>query len=307
MASRIFDISIIGGGPIGLFAAGAAGEMGAFCNIIESRLHLGGIMLSAYPDKDVYNFPGVQVIKGRDLISDLIQKAKNFGMIARLGEYVNNIKSGSKNTVIIKSNKGEYLSSTVLIAAGLKAQYSPLTELIQVEGWNGSGIYEGWPTAEAIAGRKIAVICGSKGIPEIPEEIVPISTNFVWIFEKSSNNVSASNLKGEIVGHPWAMAKISGQKTADCILLKNEISGEERSIQVDGIISLLDLQPRQTLYSNFGIEMLGQDIKVDQRMQTSLKRVYAVGDIAYYPGKIKLLSTGIYEARIAVKNALKVI
>lgn len=307
MASRIYDISIIGGGPVGLFAAGAAGEMGAVCNIIESRLHLGGIMLSAYPDKDVYNFPGVQVIKGRDLVSDLIQKAKNFGMIVRLGEYVNHIKSGSKNTIIIKSNKGEYLSSTVLVAAGLKAQYSPLTEFIDVEGWNGSGIYEGWPSAETVAGKKIAVICGSNGIPEIPGEIIPLSANFVWIFEKSSDDISVGNLKGEIVGHPWVLAKIGGQKTADCILLKNEHSGEERSIQVDSIISMLDCQPRQTLYSNFGIEMLGQNIKVDQRMQTSLKRVYAVGDIAYYPGKIKLLSTGIYEARIAVKNALKVI
>ncbi len=307
MASRIFDISIIGGGPIGLFAAGAAGEMGAVCNIIESRLHLGGIMMSAYPDKDVYNFPGIQVIKGRDLIGDLIQKAKSFGMFARLGEYVNHIKSANKNTIIIKSNKGEYLSSTVLIAAGLKAQYSPLTDFIQVDGWNGSGIYEGWPSAETIAERKIAVICGSSGELEIPEEIIPHSANFVWIFEKSPDSNFSAKLRGEIIGHPWVLAKIGGQKTADCMLLKNENSGEERSIEVDGIVSLLDFQPRQTLYSNFGIEMLGHNIKVDQRMQTSLKRVYAVGDIAYYPGKIKLLSTGIYEARIAIKNALKVI
>ncbi len=111
----------------------------------------------------------------------------------------------------------------------------------------------------------------------------------------------------EVIAAPWVVKAVTGVKTPECLVISNKDSAEERSSGVDIIISLVDMQPRQTLYSNFGIEMMGGQIKVDPRMQTSLKRVYAVGDIAYYPGKIKLLSTGIYEARIAVKNALKLI
>ena len=88
MTSSIIDMTVIGGGPVGLFAAGAAGELGAVCQLIESRFDLGGMMLAIYPDKDVYNFPGVQVIKGRDLVSDLIHKATTLGMATRLGGYV---------------------------------------------------------------------------------------------------------------------------------------------------------------------------------------------------------------------------
>ncbi len=305
MVSKIRDISIIGGGPIGLFAAGIAGEQGALCNIIESRLHLGGIMMAAYPEKDVYNFPGFQVIKGRDLINELAAKARSFGVVAKFGEYVSDIRKGSSNTIIVKSNKGEYLSSAVILATGLKAQYSPLAELIDVKDWDGSGIYESWPSIESIRGKRAAIITGSKGDLDIPDEIASISKDFIWLLNNS--RIASRDLRGEIIRHPWKVTKITGDKIPGCILLKNEQSGEERSFEIDAIISLVDLQPRQTLYSNFGIEMVGSQVKVDQRMQTSMKRVYAVGDIAYYPGKIKLLSSGFYEAKIAVKNVLKII
>jgi thioredoxin reductase len=305
LVSKIYDISIIGGGPIGLFAAGIAGEQGALCNIIESRLHLGGIMMAAYPEKDVYNFPGFQVIKGRDLINELASKAKSFGAVTKFGEYVSDIRKGSSNTIIVKSNKGEYLSSTVILATGLKAQYSPLAELIDIRGWDGSGIYESWPPIESIGDKRVAIITGPNGDIDIPDEIASNSKDFIWLL--SNSKIASRDLRGEIIRHPWKVIKIIGEKIPGYVLLKNEQSGKERSFEIDAVISLVDLQPRQTLYSNLGIEIVGSQVKVDQRMQTSMKRVYAVGDIAYYPGKIKLLSTGLYEAKIAVKNVLKII
>jgi ferredoxin/flavodoxin---NADP+ reductase len=303
--SDIFDLTIIGGGPVGLSAAGVAGEMGAQCYIIESRLHLGGIMQATYPDKDVYNFPGIQIIKGRDLVIDLIQKARAFGMVPRLGEYVTGISRGSNNSVTVKTNNDEYMSSTVIIASGLKAYYSPLTEHINIDDWNGSGIWENWPAADAIRGKKTVVLLNSSSQSLIPDYIKLDLAKFVWIV--SDDSVSGDVLKStaEIIKGPWEIAAIKGHKVPQCLVIKNNESGEQRSIDLEVLIALYDVQPRQTLFSKFGIETVGGQIKVDPRMQTSLKRVYAVGDIAYYPGKIKLLSTGIYEARIAVKNALK--
>ena len=311
MTSSIIDMTIIGGGPVGLFAAGAAGELGAVCQLIESRFDLGGMMLAIYPDKDVYNFPGVQVIKGRDLVSDLIHKATTLGMATRLGEYVTDLKKGSKDTVIVKTNKGEYLSSTVLIASGLKAYLSPLSELVQIENWSGSGIFENWPKSEAVKGKKVAVIPGISLDTEYFENIDTTNSDFIWLTAESSEAVekmiASLKPKGEIISKPWKIKRITGHKTPQCLILRNTESGEERSLDIDAVISLIESQPRQTIFSNFGIETVGGQIKVDSRMQTSFKRIYAVGDIAYYPGKIKLLSTGIYEARIAVKNALKII
>jgi thioredoxin reductase len=305
LASKIYDINIIGGGPIGLFAAGVAGEQGALCNIIESRLHLGGIMMAAYPEKNVYNFPGIQAIKGRELINELATKALSLGAVAKFGEYVGDIRKGSSKTMVVKSNIGEYLSSAVIIATGLKAQYSPLSDIINIDHWDGSGFYENWPPVKSIQGRRVAVIVGTKNEINVPAEIEAISSNFVWFM--SDSKTPTDDLKGEIVRYPWMVGKINGRKGPDSVMVNNVQTDDQRSYEIDTVISFVDLQPRQTLYSNFGIEMAGSQIKVDQRMQTSLKRVYAVGDIAYYPGKIMLLSTGIYEAGIAVKNVLKII
>ncbi len=181
MNSDIFDITIIGGGPVGLYAAGAASELGAMCYLIESRLHLGGIMQAVYPDKDVYNFPGIQIIKGRDLVTDLAQKAKTYGMKARLGEYVSDIKPGSKSTVIVTTNKDEYYSSTVVIASGLRAYYSTLIDRIKISEWNGSGIYENWPKADDLKGKRVAVITSQSTPPAIPEDILKIAPTFTWV------------------------------------------------------------------------------------------------------------------------------
>jgi thioredoxin reductase (NADPH) len=313
MASTVYDITIIGGGPIGLYSAAIAGEMGALCNIFESRFHLGGIMMAAYPDKDVYNFPGITSIKGRDLINDLLSRAKSNGMQARLGEYVHNIIAGSKGTVVIKSNKREYLSSSAIIATGLKAFYSPFVDMIKIQNWNGAGIYDNWPPAITIKGKSLAVIFGISSDQKIPSHIrqaakkIHVIYDERWMKSTASEAIDGRKLDPEAFRPPWAIREIRGIEAPDFVVLDNEDTREKRELKVDGVIGFYEGQARQTVYSNLGIEMIGQQVKVDQRMQTSLKRVFAAGDIAWYPGKVMLLSAGIYEAKIAVKNALKLL
>ncbi|OGC92408.1 MAG: hypothetical protein A2W25_17025 [candidate division Zixibacteria bacterium RBG_16_53_22] len=313
MASTVYDITIIGGGPVGLFTAATAGEMGAACNMIESRFHLGGIMMAVYPDKDVYNFPGITSIKGRDLINNLISKAQSDGMVAHLGEYVHDISMRSKNVVIIKSNKSEYVSSTAIITTGLKAHYSPFVDMIKIRNWNGAGIYDDWPQAAMIKEKRIAVILGRSAESDIPPHIRQAAEKIYLIYDerwmKSTPARTRDSNKGafEVYQPPWLIREISGVEIPEIAVLENENTGERRELPLDAAIGLYENQARQTVYSNLGIEMAGQHVKVDQRMQTSLKRVFAAGDIAWYPGKVLLLTAGIYEARIAVKNALKMI
>ena len=310
MASTIYDITMIGGGPIGVFAAGLAGEMGAMCNVIESRLHLGGVMMAAYPDKEVYNFPGIQLIKGRDLINMLTEKARSFGLTARLGEYVNQILKGSNNTLIIKTNKQNYLSSTAIITTGLKAFYSPMVDSVQAESWESAGISESWPDPDLIRNKAVGVIDGS-GNAQIPIIVRNAARSIVFIIDEYYSGGQKVKLKStekakiSIVRSPWKLSRITADRNVKNLQFLNTRTGEEKQIPVDVVVALYDDQARQTLYSNFGIEMIGQQVKVDQRMQTSLKRVFAAGDIAWYPGKIKMLSAGINEATTAVKSALK--
>lgn len=313
MASTIYDITIIGGGPIGLFTAATAGEMGAACVIVESRFHLGGIMMAAYPGKEVYNFPGIAKTKGRDLINDLIARARSNGMVARLGEYVHGIAQGAKGTIMVQTNRGAYVSSTAIITAGLKAHYSPFIDLIKIRNWNGAGIYDDWPSAAEVRGRKLAAILGTSPDQKVPAQIRQAAekTHIVyderWMKSPAPKTPDRGKTDRDEYRPPWIVREITGTEIPDCVMLDNEDTGERRELQIDSAIGLYEGQARQTIYSNMGIEMAGQQIRVDQRMQTSIKRVFAAGDIAWYQGKIMLLSAGIYEARIAVKNALKLI
>ena len=311
MESMIHDITIIGGGPVGLFSGAVAGEMGASCNVLESRCQMGGIMMAVYPDKDVYNFPGVPVIRGRDLIHELLSKLKAFGVSIRPGEYVDQIRNGEDDVFIVKSNRTEYVSRAVLMTTGLKAYYSPLVDYIQIQDWDGEEIYEGWPSLDELQGRRIAVLYGTPSLFQIPMELEDAIKSITIVCDE--NTVASHTIEIEDSGkikidtyrNPWRILRISGKGKPESLVLLNSQTGEEKDLKVDLVVGFYQGHSRQTIFSNWGLEMLGQQIKVDQRMQTSLSRIYAAGDIAWYPGKIKLLSAGIYEAKIAVRNVLK--
>jgi thioredoxin reductase (NADPH) len=309
----VYDITIIGGGPIGLFAAAYAGELGALCNLIESRFHLGGVIMAAYPGKDVYNFPGIANIKGRDLINSLITKSISNGMLSRLGELVHTIGTGSRGIITVKSNVNEYISSTVIITTGLKAHYSPFINYLKVKDWDGTGVYDNWPPPFTIKGKSVGIFYGALTELDIPAYLAEGARDWFLVVEDTGSSTqipkkgTGQKSEAQVYRRPWEVREIRGAGSPARVLLRNSVTSEIRELKMDVAIAFYDQQAVQTVYSNSGIEMIGQQIRVNQRMQTSLKRVYAAGDIAWYPGKVMALSAGIYEAKIAVKNALKMI
>jgi thioredoxin reductase len=306
-----YDITIIGGGPVGLFAGALAGEMGAKCNILESRCQLGGIMMAAYPDKDIYNFPGIPVIRGRELIQDLVNRVKSFGVDIRQGEYVNQILDGGEGSFIIISNRNEYISHAIIITTGLKAHYSPLIDYIRIQDWDGTGVFDDWPSFEEIKNKSLVLLCGISDEIRLPDELSQAVSGITVIWDRNvlgDHQVelfSPDGIKIETFRDPWMIRMISGDLKPASVILVNDETGEMQIIKTDVVVGFYRGQSRQTLFSNWGIEMIGQNIKVDQKMQTNMSKVYAAGDIAWYPGKIKLLSAGIQEVKIAMKNILK--
>jgi thioredoxin reductase (NADPH) len=268
-------------------------------------------MMSVYPDKDVYNFPGIPLIRGRDLINDLVYKAIKHGAATRLGEYVRQISHGINGTLVIETEKNSYLSSAVIMTTGTKAYLSALSSYFHVENWDGSCVYESWPPPNLIQDRSIALICGSIERLQIPGDLKAIPARIYLIFDCDIADQQLSDIglpDSQTINSyrkPWRLKEITGHGIPQSVILSNSKTGEERAVDIDMVIGLYENQTRQTLYSNWGIEMAGQHIKVDQRMLTSVKNIYAAGDIVWYPGKVKLLSEGVKEARTAVKNALK--
>jgi thioredoxin reductase (NADPH) len=268
-------------------------------------------MMAAYPDKNVYNFPGIPVIRGRELIQDLVNRVKTFGVDTRQGEYVGQILDGGDGSFIIMSNRNEYVSYVVIMTTGLKAHYSPLVDYIKIEDWDGTGVFDSWPSIEEIKNKSLVLLCGITGELRLPDELSGAVSELTVIWDRNvlgNHQVqlfSPDGIKIETYREPWKIRMISGDLRPASVYLVDDETGEMQGIKADIVVGFYKGNSRQTLFSNWGIEMVGQNIKVDQRMQTSMQKIYAAGDIAWYPGKIKLLSTGIQEVKIALKNILK--
>ena len=287
--------------------------MGALCNLIESRFHLGGMMMASFHNKDVYNFPGIPSIKGSSLINNLISKATSNGMKSQLGEYMYKVSGGGKGIVAVTTNRNQYMSSTVIITSGLKAFYSPFTDYIKIKDWDGTGVFDNWPAALVVKGKTVGIFYGGSQEIKVPPFIHEAAAEIMLVVDDNWATMHISRARAGLGSEslswrkPWTIVEIRGNGIPESLVLVNEESGERIERKLDIAIGFYDGQARQTVFSNTGIEMIGQQIRVDQRMQTSMKRVYAAGDIAWYPGKVKVLSAGIYEAGVAIKNALKVI
>lgn len=262
--------------------------------------------MAAYPEKHVFNFPGIPSIIGRDLINDLINKARNHGVSFHLGEYTDHIEGQNKDSLLIESNKGEYHSSILIIAAGLKAYFSSLTDFLRIANWNNTCIVENWPSPQAVENKRVAIICGNSREISIPPDISAAAREIKIFIDQQSTQTSINLDDNNIIRKPWTLQSITGNEIPEAVNIVNLSTGQSQVIETDFIIGFFDNHARQTLYSNLGIKTMGQFIEVDQKMQTSLRRVYAIGDIAWYPGKVMLLAAGVQEAKIAIKNGLKI-
>ncbi len=308
-----FDISIIGGGPIGLYAASLAGEKGAKCNLIDSRLQLGGLMRSVYPNRIVHDFADFPPMTGRELSDILISKTDEYGHSISLGQYVQFLSLVDNDIIKIETNRGEIYSRAVIIASGLKAYCPSILDYIKIDNWDGRGIQEHWDDNNKFENKSIAVIYDSLAFAQSIIAQQGDKNRYYFIIN-AENDLMADDGgemcqlgNHEVYKHPWTIKAVTGNRKPEAIILIDEITQKEKSIKIDLIFECSTKHARQTLFSLWGINTFGLGIVVDQRMMTNINKVYAVGDIAIYPGKIKLLSNGVDEAQKAVKSALKIL
>lgn len=308
-ATEIFDITIIGGGPVGLFGAFYAGMRQMSTKVIDGLEELGGQLTALYPEKYIYDMPGFPKVKSKDLVTAQAEQGLQYGAEVVLGQKVVRLERRDDGIWRMESEKGhEHLSRTVVITAGAGSFSPKKLPVDNVERWEGHGVHYFVKSMEAFVGRRILIVGGGDSALDWALHLQDIAQHVTLIHrrdkfrahEESVKQLMESKVEVDLF---WEVGEIRGEGHVDGVRIFNNRTKEERDLSVNEIILSLgfhaDLGPIKT----WGLELEGGQIKVNSRMETNLPGVYAAGDVVTYSGKLKLIATGVGEAAIAANHA----
>jgi ferredoxin/flavodoxin---NADP+ reductase len=312
----IVDITVIGGGPTGLFAAFYAGMRGASCRIIDALPTLGGQLMALYPEKYIFDVAGFPRVLAKDLVEGLQQQALQFGAEARLGETVTGLKKETTDGLehfVLETDGGSYPTKTIVIAAGIGAFEPRKLPLDEAVAWEGKGVHYNVVDPKAFAGKRVLLVGGGDSAFDWTLGLQGVATAVTLIHRRDGFRAHQATIdqvmrlvdEGRCTVRTFAEVKgIEGAGKVERAILEDAKSKERWTIEVDAIIPLLGFHSDLGAINAWGLEQQKEDIVVDRVMETTVPGIYAAGDVCTYEGKLKLIATGVGEAAIAVNNAV---
>lgn len=304
------DITIIGAGPVGLFAAFYAGMRQASTRIIDSLPELGGQLQMLYPEKYIYDIPGFPKIKAADLIRNLKEQIAPFHHEIHLEEEVLELEKISGGCYRIQTTKDEYFSRTVIISAGNGA-FKP--RKLCVDGSkeiDHKNIHYHIHDLKKFKGKKVVVAGGGDSaldwalmLETMADEVYLVHRRDAFrAHEHTVEKVKHSSIQ---LHTPFQIKElVEKDGVLQGVVLDHLKEEEKRELFCDEMIINYGYSSNLGKIKEWGLDIERNAIKVSSDMSTNLAGVYAVGDICSYPGKVKLIATGFGEAPTAVNNAL---
>lgn len=306
----IFDITIIGGGPSGLFAAFYAGLRATSTKIIDSLPQLGGQLAALYPEKYIYDIPGFPRVLARELVDRQVEQAMQFSATVCLDEKVVRLAHRQDGIIELLTAPGNlHLSRTAIIAAGVGAFVPRGLDLPDVKRMEGRGVYYFVKDLEAFRGKRVLVVGGGDTALDWASSLLGVASEVSLIHRRGTFRAHEQSVK-EILDASscrvlrfYELRALHGDDRVEAATIFDNRTGEEVTLDIDAVVLGLGYLANLGPIKEWGLEIERNSILVDRTLRTNLPGVYAVGDIATYEGKLKLIATATAEAAVAVNYA----
>jgi ferredoxin/flavodoxin---NADP+ reductase len=307
----IFDITIIGAGPTGQFAAFYAGLRGARTQVIDALEEPGGALTAIYPEKYIYDVIGFPRVLAKDFVAHCDIQARQAEPTIRLNEQVLELEALPDGLIRLGTTKGERWSRTVIVCAGVGAFEPKRLTVPGLRELEGKGVHYFAKRVEDFRDKQVVIVGGGDSAVDWAVTLEPVAAQVTLIHRSKfrAHEATVRQLEDSTVDLNYPGCEITAIHHSDdgrlaAITFKNAL-GDERTIPADELIVAIgfvaDLGPMKT----WGFELQRNQILVDKTtMETGIPGVYAAGDVVAYPAKFKLIVTGAAEAVTAVNHAM---
>ena len=303
------DLSIIGGGPTGLFAAFYAGLRQMSVKIIDSLDVLGGQLITLYPEKYIYDVAGFPKVLAKDLVNNLIEQGLQYKPAVCLGEQVLSLYYDEPGkTYTIGTSRGNHRTRTILIAAGIGAFAAKTLPLANAGEFEGKGLFYFAKSLDEFRGKRLLIVGGGDSAVDWANTLSPIAAATTLIHRRDQFRAHEDSVKKMRQGTTkillfHELKSIGGAARVQRAVIYDNRSKSEQAMDVDAVLVNIGFESSLGPLKDWGLELEGGAIKVDSMMQTNRPGIFAAGDIAAFPGKLKLIATGFGEACVAVNYA----
>ncbi|PLR82842.1 ferredoxin--NADP(+) reductase [Bacillus canaveralius] len=306
---KVYDITIIGGGPVGLFTAFYGGMRQASVKIIESLPQLGGQLSALYPEKYIYDVAGFPKVRAQELVNNLKEQMAKFEPEVVVEQSVEKLEKQEDDIFKLTTNKEIHYSKTIIITAGNGAFQPRRIELENAAEYEGKNLHYFIDDLNQFAGQKVAVCGGGDSAVDWALMLEPIAEEVMIIHRRDkfrAHEHSVENLHNSRVQvkTPYIPVELIGDDSEiKQIVLQDGNGDSKEAIDVDAVIVNFGFVSSLGPIKEWGLEIEKNSIVVNSKMETNVPGIYAAGDICTYDGKVKLIACGFGEAPTAVNNA----
>jgi thioredoxin reductase (NADPH) len=307
------DALIIGAGPVGLFAVFELGLLDMKAHLVDILDKVGGQCAELYPEKPIYDIPGIPYITGAGLTDALMEQIKPFGPTFHLGEMVETIERVGDPAFRVTTDRGKVFEAKVIVIAAGGGSFQPKRPPINgIEPYEGTSVFYAVRRMEQFRDQRILIVGGGDSALDWTLNLQPLAKRLTLIHRRDEFRAAPDSVnKMRALLATGAMDLAIGQVTelegADGRLTAAVVKGNDgtvRRVECDAMLPFFGLTMKLGPVANWGLELDGQLIPVDtEKFETNEPGIFAVGDINTYPGKLKLILSGFHEVALMAQKA----
>lgn len=310
------DVVIIGAGPVGLFAVFELGLVDLKCHVIDILPKPGGQCAELYPEKPIYDIPGLPTVTGQELTDRLMDQIKPFGATMHLAEQVTALNRRGDGGFSLQTDAGKtFVAKAIVIAAGGGSFTPKRPPLAGIEAFEGTSVHYAVRRMETLRGKDVMIVGGGDSALDWTLNLAPLANSLTLVHRRDEfrgaphsveqmRRLVAEGKVRLVIGQMTALHGDGGDLQA--VTLKTA-EGEER-VTCNALLPFFGLTMKLGPIADWGLNLHENLIHVDtERFETNEKGIFAIGDINWYPGKLKLILSGFHEAALMAQAAAKVV
>jgi thioredoxin reductase (NADPH) len=310
------DVLIVGAGPVGLFAVFELGLFDMKCHLIDILDRPGGQCAELYPEKPIYDIPALPFVTAQELVDRLMQQIAPFNPQFTFNRMVSALEKLEDGTFRVTTDENEVFEAKVVVIAAGGGSFQPKRPPIPgIEAFEGKSVFYSVRRMEEFRGHDLVIVGGGDSALDWTLNLQPIAKSVTLVhrrpeFRAAPDSVNKMFAMQETKQLEFQVGQVAGVKGSDGRLESATIKGPDGDVEITctRMLPFFGLTMKLGPIAEWGLNLHENLVPVDtEKFQTSVPGIFAVGDINWYPGKLKLILSGFHEVALMAQAAKRVV